>query len=263
MSDKMRRYMIAFCILLIFSVFHFALAAPVTIGEMLEVRSNAVDPPKGRIAAWEKRVGTDDEDNAWSTNEAHRNDNPAGNPEPNDEPYVYNSDDIEGYKSEDLLGPESPWDKEVMGSDGRGPDRYYNNPYESDDEDGGANPDHKDDVAKPNDNLKSDGEGEDGNGNYLVDDNGYDGDMDNDNDSNNDHSEQGSVENMSLGPEPGHPATPERPEHMPASDLEELFRLRPRNSFGIVGTPKRALQGIVDTKAYVSDSPSPNKSQIF
>ncbi|KAI0279952.1 hypothetical protein BGY98DRAFT_1175824 [Russula aff. rugulosa BPL654] len=135
-----------------------------------------------------------------------------------------------------------------MGSDGRGPDRYYNNPYESDDEDRrAANPDHKDGVAKPND--KSDGEDEDGNGNYLVHDNGYDGDMDNDSDSDNDHSEQGSAENMSLGSEPGHPATPERPEHMLVSDLEELSRLRPRNSFGIVGKPKRALQGIVDTKA--------------
>jgi acyl dehydratase len=52
----MRRYMTA---LLIFSVFHLAFAAPVNIGETLEVRSNAADAPKGGIAAWEKRMDGD------------------------------------------------------------------------------------------------------------------------------------------------------------------------------------------------------------
>jgi hypothetical protein len=61
----MRRYMTA---LLILSVYHLALAAPVNIGEMLEVRSNAVDAPKGGIAAWEKRADSDNEmGHYWST----------------------------------------------------------------------------------------------------------------------------------------------------------------------------------------------------
>jgi hypothetical protein len=99
--------MIAFCILLILSVFHFVLA-PVIIGEILEVRSNAVDAPKGGIAVWEKRVGTDEED--------HRKDNPGGDSELNDEPYVYNSYDVPGYGLDDdgISRSESPWDAEVM-----------------------------------------------------------------------------------------------------------------------------------------------------
>ena len=51
MSYEMRWYMMAFWILLILPAFHFALAAPVAIGETLEVGFNE-DAPKGRIAAW-------------------------------------------------------------------------------------------------------------------------------------------------------------------------------------------------------------------
>src|SRR6266852_7827132 len=70
MSDKMRRYMpvIAFWILVILSAFHFALAAPVAVREVLEVRSNAVGVLKDGIAAWEKRMDSGDE-GQWSTNE--------------------------------------------------------------------------------------------------------------------------------------------------------------------------------------------------
>jgi hypothetical protein len=72
MSEKMRRYMpvIAFWILVILSAFHFALAAPVAVREILEVRSNAVGVLKDGIAAWEKRMDSDDEpEDQWSTNE--------------------------------------------------------------------------------------------------------------------------------------------------------------------------------------------------
>jgi hypothetical protein len=61
MSYKIRRYTIALCILLILSVFHFALAAPVPVGEILEVRSN-VDILEDGMAAWEKRMDSGDED---------------------------------------------------------------------------------------------------------------------------------------------------------------------------------------------------------
>jgi hypothetical protein len=62
MSDKMRRYIIAFCILLMLSVFHSALAAPVAVGEIREVPSNAVDVLKDGIAAREKRMDPGGED---------------------------------------------------------------------------------------------------------------------------------------------------------------------------------------------------------
>jgi hypothetical protein len=287
--------MTAFCILLILSVFHFALAAPVTIGEILEMRSNAVGAPEGGVAAWEKRVGTDDEDYDMSTNSngAHRKDNPGGDSDLNDEPYDYNSDYIPGYGLDeyDSLRSESPWDSEAMESDGRGPDPKFL--AYSDDEDRGAKPVHKVGVAKPND--KSDGEDGDGtgSGHFVHDDHdiGYDGDNNNNNNNNMDidHSEHGSIASLGLGPghpatpeepehpaiseEPDHPATPEeqehptipeRPENIPlmpvtVSDLEKILKFKPRNSgSGIMGTPKRALQGTVDTKAYVSDSPSSN-----
>lgn len=214
---------------------------------MLEVRSIAMDAPRNEITttAWEKRVGTDDEDTVWSTNEAHRKDNPGGDPGPNDELYVYNSNELPGYNSDDMFRSESPWDAEVMGSDGRGPDPHYNEMdlgY-SDDEDRGANPDHMDGVAKPN---EFDGEDDDGTdiGNYLDHDHdhGYDGDDEKENGSDIGHNEQGSV---GLGPVPEHPATPERPEHIPVSDLEKLFSLgpRPRNfGSGIVGTTKSSKE---------------------
>jgi hypothetical protein len=63
------------------------------------------------------------------------------------------------------------------------------------------------------------------------------------------------VENTSPPPELEHPANPEY-----MTDLEELFRLGPRNSgSGAVGTPTKDLQGTVDiiNKAYISDSSLP------
>jgi hypothetical protein len=113
-----------------------------------------------------------------------------------------------------------------MESDAKGPDGHFNNPPEdSDDEGDGARPDDEDD-----------------------------GD---DDDGDDDHS--GSTAYTTLGPESEHPVTPE---HM--TNLEKLFsalNVRPRNSgSGAVGTPKRELQGTVDTKAYVSDSSLNNPS---
>ena len=58
---------LAFCILLFPSVFYFALTAPVAVGEALEVRSNVVGFLSDEIAAWEKRMDTDDQDNEVST----------------------------------------------------------------------------------------------------------------------------------------------------------------------------------------------------
>ncbi|KAI0269629.1 hypothetical protein BGY98DRAFT_1101021 [Russula aff. rugulosa BPL654] len=111
MSYEMRWYMIAFWILLILPAFHFALAAPVAIGEMLEVGFNE-DAPKGRIAAWEKHTNTDDGDMDGSTNEPYRNNKyePGSDFEPDDKPG--------GYSEE---GSELSCNPELMESDARGP----------------------------------------------------------------------------------------------------------------------------------------------
>jgi hypothetical protein len=133
--------MIEFWILLILFVFHFALAAPVPEREILEVRPNAVGVLKDGKAAWEKRMDLDDGDH-WSTDEAYRkDDNPGRDPDPDDasggDAPSGDLDDAPGSDYDDfegMLGSESPWDEEQMGSDGRGPDPYYNNPPEIDED---------------------------------------------------------------------------------------------------------------------------------
>jgi hypothetical protein len=61
MSDKMRWYMIAFWIFLTLSILHFALAAPVVVGEIREVHSNHVEVLRDEIATWEKRMDPNDD----------------------------------------------------------------------------------------------------------------------------------------------------------------------------------------------------------
>ena len=261
MSNKM----IAFWILLILSAFHVALAAPVAVGEILEVRSNAVDVLRGRMAAWEKRMDSDNEDH-WSTNQAHRNpedDNLGSDLDSNDGPGGHNEEDMLGSKS----GSEMPWrhSKEAE-SDARGPDRYYNTGYLDSDadfyydsEDGLYYNYDKGDDAKSddsNDSAKSD-DSNDGNG----DDNGYDGDYEYD-DSDRSHSDYGnfddsddsddtmqsgqeSAENTSSGPKSEHTATPE---HM--TDFEKILKgslrsIRPRN-WRRCGYAKEGAAGTVD-----------------
>jgi hypothetical protein len=230
----------AFCIFLIRSEFYFALAAPVApaaIGEMLDVRSNTVDALKREIAVWEtqKRMGSDDEQTDLSTNDMYqkfrsKNYQAPGDAKP-DEPYVYNSDDIKGYNSEEMLGWESPWDAEVMGSDARGPDAYYNNPKEdsfSDEED--SHPAKRPKPSDGNDGNESGGEDNGVYGKLPVDESGYNGD----DESSSDHSELSGEGSTGPEPEPEpeseHSATPEHttPEYM--VDLEKLFRPRRRNS---------------------------------
>jgi hypothetical protein len=116
MYYKMRRYTIAFCFLLILSVFHFALAAPVPVGEILEVRFNA-DVLKDGIAAWEKRMDSGDEDrNLWSNSDSGVSDAPGYNEEDmeldapkeksEDDDVVVNSDadDYDDYDTDDTDG---------------------------------------------------------------------------------------------------------------------------------------------------------------
>jgi metal-sulfur cluster biosynthetic enzyme len=121
--------MIAFWILLILSFFQFALAAPVPVGEIPKVRSNAADVLKG-IRAWEKRMDINSE-NRWPTNEAYwKGDNPGSDPDPD-------PDGAPGSPNEKvMLGWESPWDSDQMESDARGPDRHYLSLNDAKDPDG-------------------------------------------------------------------------------------------------------------------------------
>jgi hypothetical protein len=234
--------MIAFWILLIHSVFRFALAAPVAVGEILEVGPNAVDVPRG-IIAWEKRMDIDS-DNRWSTNEAHRkDDNPGsdsdsdgapgdgtpgdgtpGDGVPGDGAPGDDTPAQGGPNEEDMATSEMTWDSEQMESGARGPDpAFIYDLYTEESDNGDSGYDSNFDTESG------------------IHNGGYDGDSDSDATQNS----QGSVENTSLGPESEHPATPE---HM--SDFGMLLkgelRFRPRNS--------------VDTKAYVSDSSLPPQS---
>jgi hypothetical protein len=53
---------LAFCILLVLPILRFALAAPVPVGVMVEVRSNVVGVRKDDMAAWKKRMDDEDEE---------------------------------------------------------------------------------------------------------------------------------------------------------------------------------------------------------
>lgn len=251
MSDKIRRYTIALWILLILSVFHFALAAPVAPGEILAVRSKTVDVLKDGIAAWEKRMDFYEEPDHWSTNEAYRKDN-----------------------KEEKLGSESPWrnqdqieldwDSDETESDARGPDPHYNNPLGDDlffDEEEINQLYYNEGESAKSDNS-NDGNGN-GNGGHNGDDNGdgsnengnsgYDGDSENSDETV--QSEQASAENTNMGPKSEHPAIPE---HL--TNLEKILKgaleFRPRNSgSGAVGTPKRGCREPLTVRRLVRPLP--------
>ena len=197
------------------SVFHFALAAPVAV---LEVRSNAVDAPKDEIAAWEKRMdsnpGVDSKTDAddMDTDHPFDSESDARSPERfyNDLPYDKpnsNLDSDSNYNSDSYSSNSHNTDTDTDADTGN----------DSDDPDYNENDD--------NDNSGYDTERDDGNGNLEG---GYEGD------------DERMAENTSLGPESGHPATPEL-----MTDVEKLLdplRFRPRNSgSGAVSTPKREL----------------------
>ncbi|KAF8489977.1 hypothetical protein F5888DRAFT_1638311 [Russula emetica] len=291
MSDKMRRYMIAFCILLVFSSFHFALAAPVAVREMLKVRSNAADVLKDGITAWEKRMDFNGEDH-WSTNDAYLMDADSGSDSDSkadsgsdsgskadsgsdsgskaDPGNDSDSDDApggddeggddEGVKEEDMWGWKSPWDSDQLG------DSDWDDAPGGDDEgvDEGVKEEDKWGWESPldSDQMGSNGRGPDPYYNNPPEeesgdkDDGSNGNDDGGDDDNAMQSSQGSAENMGLGPESEHPAT--TPEHMTyIKKLLKALRLSRRNSSSdAVGTPK---EGTVDsdTKAYVPDSSLP------
>jgi hypothetical protein len=226
MSDKMRWYMIPFWIFLTLSVSHFALAAPVAVGETVEVRSNPAEVLNDAMTGREKRMDPNDKDQP-STNDVHL---PYGVPRPGDAPGVVQEGvDAEGVKEEGVSGsgwdpnkfPELPSNLEELLWGIKGPDASHNN--------------------SPNDPPKEESGGGDQYADHAME------------------GSQGLAENISPGPQPEHPATPDSDLTTP---LKELFKrprrpkvFRPRNSgFGTVGTPKRELQGTGDTKAYVSDS---------
>ena len=105
MFDKMRWYMIAFSVLLTYSVLHFALAVPVAVGETREVHSNpaeALNTIRDGTAAWEKRKDPNQPKD--------RIDNAPGN--------VEEQSDAKGVKGRVLVWP-GEWEPEIY---------YYNPP---------------------------------------------------------------------------------------------------------------------------------------
>jgi hypothetical protein len=132
--------LLAICIL---SVFYFALAAPVPVGEALEVRSNAVGALKDEKVVWEKRMSSNGE----------------GQNAGNRDPWWYESD----ARSPDTWYNDDPYDSPNTGLDS---DTNYDSDSGSDDDDGGGGDD-------------SSGDGDGGNGNDSSDD---DSDNDDDDD---------------------------------------------------------------------------------
>jgi hypothetical protein len=134
--------MIAFWIFLTLSDLHFALAAPVAIGEIREVRSNPEEDLRDGTATWEKRMDPNDKDQ-WSTNDAHLMDADPGNnsDHPDDAP----GGDEKGVDAEGVKKKETwrsfPWNSDDFGTGDWGPDASYNNPpkKESDDKGGQSN----------------------------------------------------------------------------------------------------------------------------
>jgi hypothetical protein len=215
--------MIAFWILLTLrlSAFHFAVAAPVAVGEILEVRSNAVGVLKDGITVWEKRMDSDNEDQ-WSTNEGHlpvkhADHSVSDDDRGNDSDYTSDSSDYEGLNGSDegdlwdRLGLEPSRNLDEMRSNGRGPDPNH----------------HR--MSDTGDNEVDGGKG------YLSDGNGSDENKSGyeaDDDSERDHSMQSSQGSVEPGPQSEHPATLKK---LPLTFLEDLFegspKLRPRNSY--------------------------------
>jgi hypothetical protein len=226
--------MIAFWILLILSVLQLAFTAPVPVGEILEMRSNAVDGFKDGIAASEKRMDIDPGDN-WSTNGAYRkDDSPGGDSDSSNMP----GDDAPGSPNkDDMLGSElswHSWDSEAE-SDARGPDPYYN-----DDVDLDFDVDEVDDLlayngAKSGDS--NDGAKSDDSSNGAKSDAFTDGAKSDDHfgdGSSNDDTVQSGQAPAEEGPVSEHSAIPEY-----TTDLEKVLKstFRPRNSgSGAVGT---------------------------
>jgi hypothetical protein len=232
MSDKMRRYMIAFLILVTLSALHFALAAPVAVGEIRAVRSNPVKDLRDRTATWEKWMEpTDPNDkDQSSTNDVHLRDGDSGND--SDHPDGAPDKDEEGIDAEGVKerGWTWPGEWEPDASDNKFPkvESAASSPVRT----------WRISYNPPKNPPKVESDNNGGGGGRAI------------------QSSQGSAENMSPGPQS------ERPDLM--TFLKDWLKkpgqppkiFRPRDSgSGFVGPPMWELQGTVDSNAYVSDSP--------
>jgi hypothetical protein len=198
MSNKMRWYTISFWIFLTLSVSHQALAVPLAVGEIVEVRSNPIQVFNDG-ATWEKRMDPDYKDQL-STNDVQLPDGGAPG-------VVQEGVDAEGVKPKQTWGwgwdSELPLDLKDSWSAVRGSAASHNNPTN--------NPPKE----------ESDG-GNGGGGDHATE------------------SSQGSAENISPGPQPEHPATPDFMTSLKEwfykspGDVPKVFRPRSRTA----GAPK-------------------------
>ena len=208
--------MIPFWIFLTLSVSHFALAAPVAVGEIVEVRSNPAEVVNDAMTGREKRMDLNDKDQP-STNDVHL---PDGVPGPGDVPGVVQEGvDAEGIKEEGASGwgwdpkkfPELPSNLEdllwsVNGPDAEGvkdseeqvswdPNKFPELPSNLEELLRGINgpytASHNNPPEEESDGGDGGGGGGDGGGDHAME------------------SSQGSAENISPGPQPEHPTTPD------------------------------------------------------
>ena len=240
--------MIAFWIFLTLSVSHLALAAPVAVGELVEVRPDPAQVLNDVMATWEKRRDPNDKDQS-STNKALLLDNGPGDDvhlpdgelgddsdHPDDVPgAVQESVHAEGVKPEEMgmsrWGWEwdLPWDVDQLTSGSAWGSRLDSHPVR---------------IWKilfnPPTNpqkLESDGSGGSGGGDGRAV-----------------HSLQGSGENMDPRPQPPSedPGTPDL-----MTSIKEWLKVpgqppkvfRPRNfGAGAVRTPNKVLKGTIEAK---------------
>ncbi|KAI0274249.1 hypothetical protein BGY98DRAFT_1188644 [Russula aff. rugulosa BPL654] len=231
MSDKMRWYMIPFWIFLTLSVSHFALAAPVAVGETVEVRSNPAEVLNDAMTGREKRMDPNDKDQP-STNDVHL---PDGVPRPGDAPGVVQEGvDAEGVKEEGVSGsgwdpnkfPELPSNLEellwpIKEPDAEGvkeegvsgwewdPKKFPEVPSNLEELLRGINGPYTASHNNPPEEESDGGGG--GGGDHAME------------------SSQGSAENISPGPQPEHPATPD----FITSLKEWLFKTHRRRTQGL------------------------------
>ena len=236
--------MISFWIFLTLSVSHQALAAPLAVGEIVEVRSNPVQVHNDG-AMWEKRMDPNYKDQL-STNDVQLPD--GGAPD-----VVQEGVDAEGVKPKQTWGwgwdPELPSNSKELWSANRGPDTSHNNPPKPDDAPGivreGVDAEGfkqkqtwgwgwDSELPSNSKELWSAIKGPDASQNNPPKEESDGGDHAME-------SSQGSAENISPGPQPEHPATSDfmaslkewfykSPGHVP-----KVFRPRSRT----VGAPKR------------------------
>jgi hypothetical protein len=194
---------LAFCILLVLPIFHFALAAPVAVGEMMEVRSNAISVRKDEMAAWKKRMDSDDDDYAMSAVEGEGNNSGSDADDEDDDEDTNKDDGEDTNKDDDMDDSDTEGMSDARDTDAKQDDADDSDESDSSKSDGGS----KSDSGSEYDVSSHNSEG------------GYEADGTDDNDLNHSgHDSSFASLDPITGPGVTAPATPER-----TPDLEKII----------------------------------------